>query len=51
MRPGQTIVYEVLISRYAVPNQYAQRLSVLEPLSFLFRNVDESQASEHIEML
>jgi len=50
-RPGQWIVYEVLLSRYAVPNKYAGSGSVIQLLSFLFRNVDESQASEHTEML
>jgi len=50
MRPGQLIVYEVLLSRYAVPNKYAGSGSVIHLLAFLFRNMHESQASEHTEM-
>ena len=50
-RPGQWIVYEVLSSRYAVPNKYAGSGSVIQLLSFLFRNVHESQSSEQMEML
>ena len=50
-RPGQWIVYEVLLSRYALPTEYAGSGSVIQLLQFLFRNMDESQASEHTEMI
>jgi len=50
-RLGQWIVYEVLLSRYAVPNEYAGSGSVIQLLSFLFWNMDKRQASEHTEML
>jgi hypothetical protein len=50
-RPGQWIVYKVLLSQYAVPNEYAGRGSGVQLLSFLFLNVDASQASEHTAML
>jgi len=50
-RLGQWIVYEILLSRYAVPNEYAGSGSVIQLLLFLFRNVEESQASEQTEML
>ena len=44
-RHGQWIVYEVLLSRYAVPIEYAGSGSVIQLLLFLIRNVDKSQAS------
>jgi hypothetical protein len=40
-RIGQSIVYEVLLSHYAVPKNYAGRGFVIQLLMFLFRNVDE----------
>jgi hypothetical protein len=47
----ECIVYEVLLSRYTVPNEYAASGSVILHRWFLFRNVDESQAFESNEML
>ena len=46
---GQRVVYKVLLSRYAVPNEYAGSGSVIQLVSFLFRNVDKSQVSEHTQ--
>ena len=48
---GQWIIYEVLHSQCAVPNKHAGSGSVIHLLSFVLRNVHESQASEHMEML
>jgi hypothetical protein len=45
-RLGQWIVYEVLFSQYAVSNEHAGCGSVIQHPSFLFRNVDESEASK-----
>ena len=50
MHRGQWIVYEVMHSRYTVPNEYAGSGSVIQLLSFLFQNVHASQASEDTEM-
>jgi len=49
-RLGEWIVYGVLVSRYALPNEYADSGFVMQHLSFLIRNVDRSQATEHTEM-
>jgi hypothetical protein len=48
---GQWLVYKVLLRRYAVPKEYAGSGSVIQLLSFFFRNMDESQASKQTEML
>jgi hypothetical protein len=48
---GQSIVYEVLLDQYAVPNECAGSGSVIQLISFLFLNMHESQGSEHTEML
>jgi len=50
-RLGQWIIYKVLLRRYGVPNEYACSASIIQLLSFLFRNRDESQASKHTDML
>ena len=50
-RLGQWVVYEVLLGRYAVPTEYAGSDPVIQRLSVLFRNFDESQASAHTGML
>jgi len=50
-RLGQWVVYEVVLSRYAVSNEYAKSGSVIQLLLFVFQNVYESQASKHTEML
>jgi hypothetical protein len=50
-RLGEWIVYEVLLGRYAVPNEYARSGSGIQLHLFLFRNVDESQTAEHMDKL
>jgi hypothetical protein len=50
-RLGEWIVYEVLLGRYAVPNEYAGSGSGIQLHWFLFRKVDESQTGEHTERL
>jgi hypothetical protein len=50
-RPGQWVVYEVLLSPYAVPNEYTGSCSLMQLLSFLFWNLDKSQAFEQTEMI
>jgi hypothetical protein len=48
---GQWIGYEVLLSQYAVVNEYAASGSVIQLLSLLICKVHRSQASDHMEML
>jgi len=49
--PGPWIICEVLLNQYSVPNEYAGRGSIIKLRLILFRNVHESQASEHTQML
>jgi hypothetical protein len=48
---GQWIVYEVLLSGYAVPNEYSGCGSEIQLVLFLFLNIHKGQALEHMEML
>jgi len=50
-RLGQWVIYEVLLSWYAVPNEYAGSGCVIQLLFFPFWNVHDSQASEHTGLL
>jgi len=49
-RPGQWVIYYILLSRYALPNKYGGSCSEILLLLLLFQNAYESQTSEPTEI-